>query len=366
MKQIYALYLPQFHEIPENNQWWGQGYTEWNAVRDAKSLFNGHVQPRIPLDERYYDLSDETGETWKWQAKLAHNYGVEGFCIYHYWFKNGKKMLEKPMEILLNHKEISTRYFVCWANEPWKRTWYGNAGQILLEQEYGKEAEWKNHYEYLRQFFLDDRYTKIENKPIIAIYKTADIECLPLMKKCWDDLAQKDGFSGVYILGAKTAFEQEKREGLIDGEYLFEPAYTMHYQYDVLALFKKATYRVTHKILNVVTKKKYLEDQENMKDLYRNIKKPDKLIAKDFYYGICPSWDNTPRKQYKGCTFKNSSPQRFKEKLVDLLQRKDSGDLLMINAWNEWSEGAYLEPDTLNKYGYLESIKAALEETGNL
>jgi len=365
MKQIYALYLPQFHETPENNEWWGKGYTEWNAVKDAKSLYKGHLQPRTPINDNYYDLSDETGDTWRWQVSLASQYGINGFCIYHYWFKNGKKMLEKPMEILHDHKDINISYFICWANEPWKRTWYGNSGQILLEQEYGDKNEWINHYKYLREFFLDPRYTKINNKPIVAIYKTADIECLPDMKQCWDNLATQDGFDGIYILGAKTGLEQEKRSGVVEGEYLFEPAFTMHYQYGVYALIKKASYRIIHKILNIVTKKEYLEDKEDMRDLYRSIEKPKNLVSIDFYYGLCPSWDNTPRKQYKGCVFVNSSPRLFKEKLVDLLTRDDSGDMLIINAWNEWSEGAYLEPDCIYKYEYLQAIRDALVQTGN-
>jgi hypothetical protein len=365
MKKIFALYLPQFHVTKENNEWWGEGYTEWNAVKEAKSLYHGHVQPRVPLDDRYYDLSDESAETLKWQAMLAKKFGITGFCIYHYWFKNCKKMLEKPMEILLNHPEIDIEYFVCWANEPWKRTWYGNTGQILLEQEYGTETEWKEHYKYLRQFFFDKRYRKINNKPVIAVYKTADIKSLPDMRSLWDVLAQKDGFDGIYLLGAKTAFEQEKRRNLIDGEYLFEPQYTMHYQYGLIELTKKMIYRFSHKLANLITQKNSLENMECMKDLYRRLKLPDTMISKDLFYGICPSWDNTPRKQYKGTVFRNSSPKLFKQKLVEMLRDDKAGDMIMINAWNEWSEGAYLEPDTFNRYGYLEAVKEALQEVCN-
>ena len=362
MKEIYALYLPQFHETKENNEWWGEGYTEWNAVRDAKSLFRDHIQPRVPLDNRYYDLSDKTGETWKWQADLANKYGVTGFCIYHYWFKNCKKMLEVPMEILRSHPEINIKYFVCWANEPWKRTWYGNSGQILLEQEYGNEFEWTEHYKYLSLFFNDERYTKIDNRPVIAIYKTADIEKLHEMRSLWDSLAQADGFDGVYILGARTAFEQEKRRNLVDGEYIFEPQYTMHYQYGLFELAKKCVYRYFHRLINRFTHKTTLENMEDMRDLYRRLSLPKERISDDLYYGICPAWDNTPRKQYKGTVFRNSSPNLFKRKLISLLLDAEASDLIMINAWNEWSEGAYLEPDTYNNYGYLEAIKEAIEQ----
>lgn len=357
-KEIFALYLPQYHEIPENNKWWGKGYTEWNAVKNAKAFFKGHVQPKIPLNNNYYDLSDESGKVWKWQTRLANKYGVSGFVIYHYWFEGGKKLLEKPMEILLNHKEIDIQYFVCWANEPWKRTWYQNNGQVLMPQDYGDLNDWIKHYNYLRPFFLDERYKKINNCPVIAIYKTRDIEQLEKMKNIWSELAQKDGFSGVYIMGAKTAMEQENRENIVDGEYLFEPAYTMHYQYNYYIDVKRGISKIIRRFFNKFLKINLIENIENIEDLYKSIHLPPKL-GKDIFYGICPSWDNTPRKQEKGCVFLKSSPKKFEKKLGEILNAEDGGKLIIINAWNEWGEGAYLEPDEENKYAYLEAIRNA-------
>ena len=146
------MYLPQYHEIEENNKWWEPGYTEWTAVKRAKLLDKAHKQPRVPLNDNYYDLSDETGSVWMWQANLAKEYGVYGFCIYHYWFK-GKQLLEKPMEILLLHPEIDINYTICWANETWTKTWYGLETEILMKQEYGEQADWDKHFEYLCRFF---------------------------------------------------------------------------------------------------------------------------------------------------------------------------------------------------------------------
>ena len=140
--KILCMYLPQFHEVEENNRWWGAGYTEWTAVKRAKPIYRGHIQPKIPLNENYYDLSDVSARTWKWQSDLARQYGVHGFCVYHYWFK-GKQLLQKPLEILLNHPEIDIRYCICWANESWTRTWYGLEKEMLAEQTYGKEKGWK-------------------------------------------------------------------------------------------------------------------------------------------------------------------------------------------------------------------------------
>lgn len=358
-KHIYALYLPQYHCIPENDKWWGKGYTEWNAVRKAKPLYCNHNQPNIPLNDNYYDLSDETGKTWKWQAELAKENGVEGFCIYHYWFKDGKQLLQKPMEILLEHKEIEIKYFICWANEPWRRTWYGNNYEMLMDQTYGDKLQWKKHFEYLKQFFLDNRYLKIDNKPVIAIYKTKSIEKLNSMRTLWDELARQIGFSGVYIMGAKTAFKQEDRLGIVDGEYLFEPAYSMHYQYSLWMNCARALSRAYRKISNSVLRNKMLEQKENMKWLYKSIQIPQYSAAKEIFYGICPSWDNTPRKQNKGCVFINASPNIFEKKLREIMLSSKGGNIVMINAWNEWGEGAYLEPDVEHGNAYLTAVKKA-------
>lgn len=359
MKEIYALYLPQYHEIPENNEWWGQGYTEWNAVKAARPFFKGHQQPKEPLNDRYYDLSDETGATIQWQAEIAKKYGIDGFAIYHYWFKDGKKLLEKPMKILLNHTEIDIGYFVCWANEPWKRTWYQNNGSVLMPQEYGGEEEWVEHYNYLTQFFTDIRYKKIDNRPVVAIYNTAGIDDLKGMIDTWNRLAREDGFDGIYVLGAMTAYVQEKRTGVLDGQYMFEPAYTLRYQYSTFKKIKRGINRAAGTIHNLFFQKKKIRDRENIIDLYSSIQKPTDCVAPDVYAGLCPGWDNTPRKQDGGCIFKHSSPERFGKKLQELIGSDEFGDMIIINAWNEWGEGAYLEPDTENGYSYLEAVSEA-------
>ena len=178
--KILALYLPQFHSIPENDKWWGNGYTEWTAVKNAKPLFANHYQPRIPLDNNYYDLSNNSGKTWFWQAELARKFGIYGFCIYHYWFE-GKQLLERPMEILRDHKEMDINYCICWANETWSRNWYAQERTVLLEQRYGDESAWIKHFEYLNTFFRDKRYIKIDNKPVINIYHSQEITCLKEM-----------------------------------------------------------------------------------------------------------------------------------------------------------------------------------------
>ena len=357
-----ALYLPQYHEIEENNKWWGKGFTEWNSVKQAKPYFKGHYQPKEPLNDNYYDLSDENANTWKWQAALAKEYGIYGFCIYHYWFKDCKKILEKPAEVLLSHKEIDINYFFCWANEPWKRTWYSYNQELLMPQEYGGVNEWTKHYEYFRSFFLDRRYIKIENRPVIAIYRCAAIDELEEMRKVWDMLARKDGFDGVHLISGNTSFLKEKRTELIDSIYRFEPAYTLHYCIPKRKRIWLYGRRKIVTLLNQILDKKHIEDVENMKTLYKYMPCNMEEDGIKVFPGICPSWDNTPRKKWKGTYFKNSTPELFKEKLRFFDTILDASDFIFINAWNEWSEGAYLEPDKRNSFKFLQAIKDVVGE----
>ena len=155
--KIIAFYLPQFHEIPENNEWWGKGFTEWVNVKKAQKLFDGHNQPREPLNDNYYDLKDNS--VMDWQISIAKKYGVYGFCFYHYWF-NGHLLLQKPVEAFLSNKKQDMPFCICWANEHWTNAWVSKANKVLIEQEYGKEEDWKEHFDYLLPFFKDDRYIK--------------------------------------------------------------------------------------------------------------------------------------------------------------------------------------------------------------
>lgn len=351
-----CMYLPQYHTFPENDKWWGKGYTEWSAVKSAEPLFKNHLQPKVPLNKRYYDLVEDGVNTWKWQAELAKEYGVYGFCVYQYWFC-GKMLMQKPLEILLEHPEIEINYSICWANETWTRTWYGLESEILMKQEYGIEKDWKNHFDYLLQFFKDERYIKIDNKPILHIYRSFDIECLPEMKKCFDIWAKAAGFDGVCIIVGKTAGESESRDEIVDAYYTFEPGFSLKHglsrfqimQYNISVALKSA--------INRLFNKKILERVINIDWIYNAI------ISRDYSENECPGiigeWDNTPRRKHKGLIYKGSSADKF-EKVLRVLKKKVEGrkyDFVYINAWNEWGEGAMLEPEETLKYSYLEVIK---------
>ena len=356
MKAI-ALYLPQYHQIPENDKWWGEGYTEWSAVKNAKPYYKGHHEPRIPLNNNYYDLSDESAEAWQWQANLAREYGIYGFCIYHYWFQTGSQLLEKPMEILLRHPEIDINYCICWANETWTRTWYGIESEILKEQKYGGEDEWLNHFDYLLPFFKDKRYIKIQNKPVVNIYHTAEIKDLPEMKKYWCNLAKENGFDGVFFVSGNTISLLDDRDDVIDAYYNFEPSFTFKYKYPKLSrkVYQIRTLFAT--CLNKFLRNKVIEHRVSYDQISKLMKKNVRGSVANVFPGAFPQWDNTPRRKYKGTEFFGSSPLKFKQQIQFMKRMYPNAEFIYINAWNEWGEGCYLEPDELNGLAFLEIIK---------
>lgn len=354
------MYLPQYHTFPENDEWWGKGYTEWTAVKSGKPLYPGHIQPRVPLENRYYDLVNEAVSTFSWQAQLAEEYGIYGFSIYHYWFK-GKQLMQCPMEILRAHPEIPINYCICWANETWTRTWYGLADQVLMLQEYGTEADWKIHFDYLLGFFTDERYIKINNRPLLQIYRTFDIEVLDKMRKCFDRWAKQAGFDGIYIMSGKTAAQQEERKDLVDGYYYFEPGYSLKHN---LTKAQKLYYNagvLLRSLLNKVLKEKRLERKIPAEWIYRAIE--EREYGEHECPGLIPNWDNTPRRSYKGLVYTGTNPIRFEQVLRSLKEkvRDKEEDFVFINAFNEWGEGAVLEPDEADRYGYLAAVKRVVK-----
>ncbi len=361
--KVLCFYLPQFHETPDNNKWWGEGYTEWTAVKNAKPYFKGHRQPREPENDNYYDLSDATAATWKWQSELAGKYGVYGFVIYHYWF-GGKKELYRPAEILRDHPEIGIRYSLCWDNNEWRRTWYGTRSELLIAQDYGDESMWKRHFDDLLPFFQDPRYIKIDNKPVFHIFACHKIPCYVQMAAYWNCLAKEQGFDGIYLISGDY-FERDKVEG-IDAYYNFEPnRIQVASKY---ARFLKISIDVKNGLRLRVNKFFHRKriDTRNAALLYRLLCRERQTDwKKKTYRGIWVRYDDTPRRQEKGIYYKKATLERFSETLCKLLRlsQEEGLEFVYINAWNEWGEGAYLEPD--KEYGcrYLQAIRDAVERT---
>ena len=212
--KILAMYLPQFHRTPENDKWWGEGFTEWTTVRKAKPLFLNHAQPHEP--QEYYNLLDK--DVMIKQAELMHKYGVDGMCFYHYYFEDGIKILEKPAENLLKWKEINMPFCFYWANQSWVRTWSNlqdanvwvdtldndekrEGDGVLLRQAYGGREQWKKHFDYLLPFFKDSRYIRKDGRPLFIIYKPEDIKDLAEMKDYWNELMEKEGLPHIFFIG---------------------------------------------------------------------------------------------------------------------------------------------------------------------
>lgn len=349
MKPI-AFYLPQFHQVPENDLWWGQGFTEWTNTRKAQSLFPGHYQPREPYQDYYYDLTDEKARMW--QAQIAQKYGIYGFCYYHYWFK-GKRLLEKPFNDVLQKGEPDFPFCLSWANEPWTRRWDGWIHDVLMPQDYGNEDDWKEHFEFLIKAFMDKRYIKVNNKPLFIIYRPDSIPRCEEMLLYWQNLAIQSGLEGIYFVATLNGFPIPVVSGF--NAYLeFEPLYSItHSGQNFLRAIDG--YQQKFNVLDYDQLWNCILDRTNLK---KNIKT---------FPGAFIDWDNTARVGNRSLIFKGSSPEKFSYYLSQQIKNTlntNYTEFLFINAWNEWAEGTYLEPDKKYEYQYLEAVKKALDNNG--
>lgn len=354
-----AFYLPQFHRTPENDEWWEEGYTEWTAVKAAEKLYEGHNQPRVPLEHNYYDLLDY--DTMVWQAELMKEYHVDGLCMYHYWFENGRRVLEKPAENLLQWTDIDMPFCFCWANETWARTWSkianvniwadtnhkskkaANNSAILLKQCYGREKDWEEHFQYLLSFFKDDRYIKLDEKPVFLIYKPQIIFSLWNMMQYFQKRAKESGLPGIYVIG----MEDNQLPGT-DAALLRQPHHAM------IEMFRRE--QRTERPIRC-----------SYEEIWEEILKKKIRNDKTYLCGVI-DYDDTPRRGSKrGCVLDGATPERFYKYYKKLYQKSTllNHEFIFLNAWNEWGEGMYLEPDETNKYGYLEAVKRVIMENSN-
>ena len=364
--KIIAFYLPQYHAIPENDKWWGKGFTEWVNLKKAKPLFEGHYQPRIPLNYHYYNLLDE--KELAWQANLAKEYGIYGFCIYHYWF-TGHMLLEKPTELLLKNKSINIPFCLCWANESWTRAWASKSDQFLLKQANGDETDWMNHFEYTLPFFKDDRYIRINGKPLYVIYRPELFPNIDRMISLWNKLAKEKGIEGISF-AYQTVQNNLLSEGAFSYRIEYQPNYAVYdLNHNKYKFLKKIKYFLTKHLRPLNINLEYVHPEGLIKRDYNDIwkavleRKPtdNKAIP-----GAFVDWDNTPRKGNRGSLMEGFSVEKFRENLSkQLINAKENykSDYLFIFAWNEWTEGGYLEPDERDCYGRLEAVREALCET---
>lgn len=351
--RLISFYLPQFHEIPENNDAWGRGFTEWTNVRKSRPLFLGHRQPRIPLSGNYYNLLDDG--VMEWQMDMARKYGIYGFCFYHYWF-HGRLVLERPVERLREKEGIDFHYCFCWANEPWTKTWHGAGGdkEILIPQTYGGEEEWSRHYEYLRTFFCDGRYIKEGNRPVLLIYRLRNIPRFNDMIRYWDARARGDGFEGVFIVSMNVCREHVAKSIYVSGSVDFEPNRTKSEKLGAEpSIAPKAD---GGWLWNRFAIRTIQYDRIN-KDM---LKVPHE---KNHFRTVFVDYDDSPRRGVRAVVTRGSSPEKFGRYLRAALVKslEEGNDYVFINAWNEWGEGNYLEPDVRHGYSYLEKVRECMD-----
>jgi lipopolysaccharide biosynthesis protein len=353
-----ALYLPQYHTIEENDKWWGEGFTEWTNAKKALPLFDNHYQPHIPIDEEYYDLS--SNDVLLQQAKLAKEYGIYGFCFYHYWF-NGKLLLEKPLNNLLKSGGPDFPFCLSWANENWTRTWDGLEKQVLMKQEYSLEDDLQ-HIKYLIPFFKDERYMKINGMPVFLMYRS---ELHPDIKKAtvlWRQEAKKAGFPDLFLI------RMENFVGNLNPvDHGFDAG--MEFAPDSKFRGKKIMKRnISEYIIKKALHKTGIKKSAHYENkIFSYPTLVDNMIHKttpDYKYFrcICPSWDNSARRKENATIYVNSTPELFRiwaEKMSDYTAENlpENEQLLFINAWNEWGEGCHLEPDEKWGTAYLQALK---------
>lgn len=359
--RIFAYYLPQFHRIQENDKWWGKGFTEWTNVGKAKKLFKKHDQPKVPADLGYYDL--RLPEVREEQANMAKEYGIEGFCYWHYWFGNGKRLLELPFNEVLKSGKPDFGFCLAWANIKWGGVPYGDLfNRLLIDQEYPGEQDYTNHFNEVLPAFLDKRYLKVNGKPIFVVYNPTGLPDPKKFIDLWNHLAKKNGLPGVYFI-AYQHLEYPFKDFGFDALTLPSPSH----------LFRrvKSTFwdRISRKLTGYkFNQLKYMSFK--LRDIYTHkeiVEASDYSdIPKDvkFFPSCSPNWDHTPRSVNKGQVIVDTHPELFRKNLDNCYDRiKDNENqekIIFIKAWNEWAEGNYLEPDLKTGKQNLEQIRKFL------
>lgn len=371
MKKIkpLAFYLPQYHPIPENDQWWGKGFTEWTNVGKAKPLFEGHEQPLCPGELGYYDL--RVPEVREQQAQMARDYGVHGFIYYHYWFGNGVQLLERIANEVLETGKPDFPFCFCWANETWSGRWHGLDKKILAEQVYPSEKDLNAHFNYLLPFFKDERYIKVDGKPVLVIYDPSDLnEKAPDYILKFRALAKDNDFDDLYIMASNKMsdslpFKKMGYDGKISNA--FQKAWIPYIEGKEYISGKEY---YTRKVKNILG----IKNQDEKQDIEtKTLTQDASLVVNEMNFVnadvetfpmVLSNWDNTPRSGDKGIILSNNSPEVFRKQLdkaVEFLGKENHTEkFLILKSWNEWAEGNILEPDLKNGFSFIKEIKKSI------
>jgi len=360
--RFIAHYLPQYHPIPENDQWWGKGFTEWTNVAKATPMFSGHYQPRVPADLGFYDL--RVPEVRAAQAEMAHEYGIEGFCYWHYWFA-GKRLLERPFSEVIKSGEPKFPFCLAWANQTWTGIWHGAPERILIEQTYPGIKDYQTHFYELLDAFTDERYIKIDSKPVFVVYKPQQLPEPKVFTDIWRELAIKSGLQGLYFIGNVADPSWVSEENGFDASVLDSLPIMCRKINSSHNGYRSYSKVISKRILNSTLKRLpfkifHKPTTYSYKDAIKVLFSDEEATFEEFPC-IIPNWDNTPRSGSNGIILNNSSPELFRMHLREAIARVGHKDpekrIIFIKSWNEWAEGNYLEPDLKFGRAYLDVIK---------
>lgn len=357
--RIIAYYLPQYYPTPHNNEWWGNGFTEWTNVAKAKPLFKNHYQPRIPADLGFYDLRiDEVREL---QAELAKEAGVYGFCYYHYWFGGGHRELELPFTQMLKSKRPDFPFCLCWANESWHAKFWDKDGngiskKVLAEQKYLGAEDNEKHFYTLLDAFKDKRYISYNNRPIFVIYQPLKFPDVTGFIHQWNSLAKKNNLNNLFFIGQIS--DKEDIDKVIA---LGFDGVNLNRLHDIKkassSILNRIKYSINYRILHTPSVYKYSDAIE--------VFKGSEDCRKDVFPTIIPNWDHSPRSGKRAYILRDSSPYLFKKHVTEVLKeindKKEEDQIVFLKSWNEWGEGNYMEPDLRFGKGYINALKEALE-----
>lgn len=374
--RVIAFYLPQFHPIAENDEWWGRGFTEWTNVAKATPQFKGHIQPKIPADLGFYDL--RLPESRRAQADLAREYGIEGFCYWHYWFGNGKQLLQRPFEEVLNSGEPDFPFCLGWANHSWSnKTWNKNktfqSDTLFMEQSYGDEEDYRAHFEYVLKAFRDSRYITVDDKPLFYIHDPLRFDGVERFIELWRGWAEEVGLPGIYFVGHVESVGVLSKG--ITHDYMDDAADNykkgLALGFDAInsngmrrgemnavgkiGVFKNRVlnHLVDSSKLELYDYKGVMEGMYTAEDSWENV-----------FPTVIPRWDRTPRRGRGADVFIGETPELFEEtmnRVIDIIGGKEPEHrIVFLRAWNEWGEGNYMEPDLQWGRGFLEALKSSL------
>lgn len=377
--RVIAYYLPQFHPIPENDEAWGPGFTEWTNVAKAKPLFKGHYQPRIPADLGFYDL--RLPEVREQQAQMAREIGIEGFCYYHYWMGNSKQLLQRPFEEVLHSGKPDFPFCLCWANHEWTtKTWQnGGKEKMIAPMIYSGDEDYTAHFNYVLPAFKDKRYITVDGKPVFSIYDPYHFKEVDHFMALWRKLAQENGLPGIHFTAmiSNTTTVRRREDGSLErvvpnlqsSQKVYQDILSLGFDSitsygksrgEMLALgkYRRIITRFLHNHLPFLPVMSY-----NYPKTVANFFSPEDSWE-NVFPTVIPQWDRTPRVGSMDGIYVNATPENFRkhlEKAISIVSNKQPEHrLIFLKSWNEWAEGNYVEPDEKFGHQYLEAIKAAL------